>query len=123
MEKYFDYFDYLTAKDIKALRHSIAHDETPLIVNGKTFNGRAFVRWEMDIETGEAVLILRSYYTDVCGLRFNNGKWEIERYWELYSPTTQKHINAFVSKYSDMKGFSKKEWLEMPMHHMPYRKH
>lgn len=122
MEKYFDYFDYLSADAVKDLKHSISADEKPLNVDGKTFNNRAFVRYEMDTKTGESIIVLRSYYTDVCGLRFNNGAYELERYWNEYSTTTQKHINAFISKYGNLSVINKKEWLNMPLSTLPYLK-
>lgn len=120
MEKYFDCFDYLTHNEIKDLKHSISSNETLLSVNGKTFNNRAFVRYEMDKKTGELLTVLRSYYTYVCALRYDNGIYKIEKYWNEYSSTTQKHINAFISKYGNMPGISKKQWLNMPVSVMPY---
>lgn len=60
-------------------------------------------------ENGE--IFLRSYNTLVCYINKNK---EFVRLWEGYSNTTQKHINDFCKLYG-FKGYSKKEWLNLPI--------
>lgn len=65
-------------------------------------NNRAIV---IPVEDG---YILQSYYTKVAAIR--NG--EFVKFWNGYSNTTLKHINAF-RHYFGMVALSKREWIEL----------
>ena len=74
-------------------------------IDAKSFYGKA---------TGfekNGKMILKSYSTFVCGI---TAKGKIQRYWNDYSATTMRHINAFLVN-AGFEKMSKAEWLSLPI--------
>lgn len=57
------------------------------------------------IEKDNGDIDLKSYHTVVCGIR--NGRFI--KFWNGYSVTTMRHINAFLGAYG-IEGGGKKWW-------------
>ena len=75
------------------------------IDNRKSFYGKAIVT-----EYSEKLAILTSYETEVA--RIENGVFT--RMWGGYSPTTQRHVNAFRSAYG-LETITGTEWKKLPV--------
>ena len=93
--------DYLMENPKKAavLANAKIQGKATILPNS---NNRALI-----IRTEEEVF-LQSYDTIVCG--WKNGI--LHKYWNDYSVTTLKHINEFLSEFTDYR-FNKKEWLSL----------
>lgn len=75
------------------------------IDNRKSFCGKAIVT-----EYSDKLAILKSYGTEVA--RIENGVFV--RMWSGYSPTTQRHVNAFRSVYG-LETITGTEWKKLPV--------
>jgi len=75
------------------------------IDNRKSFYGKAIVT-----EYSDKLAILTSYTTEVA--RIENGQFV--RMWSGYSPTTQRHVNAFLHTYG-LKTITGTEWKKLPV--------
>ena len=71
----------------------------------KSFYGKAFVT-----EYSDKLAILTSYTTEVA--RIESGQFV--RMWDGYSPTTQRHVNAFRSMYG-LETITGTEWKKLPV--------
>ena len=71
----------------------------------KSFYGKAVER-----VAGNGDCVLRSYSTDVCGIIGG----EFVRFWDGWSATTAKHIDAFRVIHG-LPGICKKDWLALPV--------
>jgi len=71
----------------------------------KSFYGKAIVT-----EYSDKLAILTSYTTEVA--RIENGVFV--RMWSGYSPTTQRHVNAFLHTYG-LKTITGTEWKKLPV--------
>lgn len=73
----------------------------------KSFYGKAKVYWN----PRAGMWILRSYNTDVCGIDVQG---KIYRFWDDYSATTMKHVNAFCTQFG-IPALSKRDWENLPV--------
>lgn len=76
----------------------------------KSFYGKAIERVAAN---GDSVC--RSYTTDVCGIIGG----EFVRFWDGWSATTARHIDAYRTGHGLPK-LSKKEWLATPVSRFPW---
>ena len=116
---------YLTRKETYYYQHNkhingfdMVHDE--YIINiydllpadgRKSFYGKAKV-----VETENYVYLL-SYDTIICRTNKTGGNDEFIKYWDCYSATTMRHINAFMN-FIGLAGCGGKKWWEQIK---PYR--
>lgn len=77
----------------------------------KSFYGKAHI-----ITTAEGQRFLKSYNTIVCGIV--DGKFE--RYWNDYSATTMRHINAFLYA-CDCETINKSVWDKLSVSACPVK--
>ena len=83
---------------------TVVYDLTP--TDGrKSFYGKA----RIVVKNGKKTLI--SYDTPVCCI---NRRGTFKRYWDEYSATTMRHVNAFLTKYKVECG-GKKWWDAQPV--------
>lgn len=73
----------------------------------KSFYGKAKV-----VYVNESCFYLVSYDTTVCSLFPHT--MQFVRWWDGYSSTTLRHVNAFRQKYG-LPTLSKSEWLAIPI--------
>lgn len=79
------------------------YDLIPLPKQGqKSFYSKA----KVVISDNEQTLI--SYNTPICKI---DSKGDICRLWSGYSPTSMKHVNAFI----EPKHMTKSDWLKLPI--------
>ena len=57
--------------------------------------------------------ILKSYDTIVCEINTKSGAFK--RYWNGWSATTARHIDAFCTTFGKSRGLCKGEWLALPV--------
>ena len=89
----------------KYIINAIRSFELEPIDNRKSFYGKCKV---FEMEDGSKVL--RSYDTYVCKI---DPDGTFHKTWAYYSPTTMRHINAFLDYY-EIEGGGKKWWESLP---------
>lgn len=115
--------NYLTQEEYSRIRK----DKSPMYVQTATMRVPVFYVQELSGSNGRAklyvadnTLYLRSYDTIVCSIYkcYADGQYHnyFTRYWEDWSSTTSKHINAFLHDYGNGKQMSKKEWMDFPLY-------
>ena len=77
------------------------------IDNRKSFYGKASM-----IISESGAKFIKSYGTIVCGIGKNG---DFERYWDGYSQTTQRHVNAFLTLCGKCDLCGKANWERMPV--------
>jgi len=76
-------------------------------IGQKSFGGKATVS-----QMPSGVYVLKSYQTEVARI---NPAGDFGRFWNGYSVTTMKHINAFINEYGNGQTLSKEEWEVLPV--------
>ena len=89
----------------KYIINAVRSFELEPIDNRKSFYGKCKV---FEMEDGSKVL--RSYNTYVCKIDPDK---TFHKTWSEYSPTTMRHINAFLDYYG-IEGGGKKWWESLP---------
>lgn len=81
--------------------------------NRKSFYGKA----KVTVIGNRA--ILKSYNTVVCEINTKSGTFT--RYWNGWSATTARHIDAFCAAFG-LRGYCKKEWIALPVNAFDFGK-
>ena len=104
-------YDFYLTKDENNYYNNRNFIDIPAI-GQKSFYGKAKF-----IDYRNGFIGCLSYDTIVCVYNPNTG--EFYRTWDDWSATTAKHFNSFLNYYG-MRGFNKKEWLNLEYTHFKW---
>jgi hypothetical protein len=79
-------------------------------------NGRKSFYGKAKVFSKGNVHVLKSYDTEVCAI---NAKGEFLRFWNGYSDTTMRHVNAFLHTFG-IDGGGKAWWNNQPVKHFDW---